>query len=70
MALWRAIRIEADKTIAEIRTELREVGGKIDAMSVRVSAYEIEQAELRGAMRILGRQTHTHEPKSDPTDDD
>ena len=38
-------------------------------MSVRVSEYEIEQAELRGAMRILGNQTHTHESTSDPTDD-
>ena len=80
LALWLAIRIEVDKTIAElrrelrearadVRTEIRKVGGKLDAMNVRASAYELEQARQRGMALILGRQTHTHEPKRDPTDD-
>ena len=67
--IWFAIRAENSRLKAELREDIRQVERRIDAMSVRVSAYEIEQAELRGAMRILGRQTHTHEPKRDPTDD-
>ena len=80
LALWLAMRIEVDRTIADLRRELREaraelktdirkVGGKIDAINVRASEYELEQARQEGMMRILGRQTHTHEPKRDPTDD-
>ena len=92
LALWFAIRIEVDKTIAEIRSEIREfrtkmrgeirevrtelkadiqrLDQKLDAMSVRVSEYELEQARQEGMMRILGNQTHTHESASDPADDD
>ena len=69
LALWRAIRIEADKTIAEIRTELREVGNKLDAMNVRASEHELERARQRGMALILGSQTLAREPKRDPTDD-
>ena len=92
LGLWLAIRIEVDKTIAEIRSEIREfrtelrseirevrtelkadiqrLDQKLDAMSVRVSEYELEQARQEGMMRILGNQAHTHESSSDPTDDD
>lgn len=81
LGLWFAIRIEVDKTIAEMRSEIREVrtelkadiqrlDQKLDAMNVRVSEYELEQARQEGMMRILGNQTHTHESASDPTDDD
>ena len=69
LALWRAIRIEADKTIAKIRTELREVGNKIDAMNVRASEHELERARQRGVALILGNQTRAREPNSDPSDD-
>ena len=80
LALWLAIRIEVDKTIAELRrelrearaelkTDIREVGGKIDAINVRVSEYELERARQRGMALILGNQTRAHEPKSAPTDD-
>lgn len=69
LGFWFAIRIEADKTIAELRSELREVKGKLDAMSVRPSEFEIAQAEIRGAMSILNRQTRAHKPKSAPTND-
>ena len=80
LALWLAIRIEVDKTIAELRhelrearaelrNELREVGGKIDAINVRASEYELERARQRGMALILINQTRAHEPKSDPTDD-
>ena len=81
LGLWFAIRIEVDKTIAEIRndlrearaelrTDIREVGNKIDAMSVRVSEYELEQARQEGMMRILGNQTHTYKPASGSADND
>ena len=69
MALWRAIRIEADKTIAEIRTELREVGNKLDAMNVRASEHELERARQRGMALILGSQTRAREPNSAPPHD-
>ena len=81
LGLWFAIRIEVDKTIAEMRSEIREVrtelkadiqrlDQKLDAMNVRASEYELEQARQEGIMRILGNQTHTHESASDPADDD
>ena len=81
MGLWFAIRIEVDKTIAEIRrerrktraevkTDIRAVNRKLDAMTARPSESEIKQAELRGAMSILNRQTRARKPKTDPTDDD
>ena len=81
LGLWLAIRIEVDKTIAELRIAIREfrtelkadiqrLDQKLDAMSVRVSEYELEQARQERMMRILGNQTHTHESKIDPTDDD
>ena len=80
LALWLAIRIEVDKTIADIRRELREaraelkadireVGNKIDAMSVRASEYDLERARQRGMALILGNQTRAHEPNSAPTHD-
>ena len=80
LALWFAIRIEVDKTIAEIRrerrktraelkTEIHKADGKLDAMSARPSESEIKQAELRGAMSILNRQTRARKPKTDPTAD-
>ena len=73
LALWLAIRIEVDRTIADLRRELREaraelktdirkVGGKIDAMNVRASAYELERARQRGMALILGNQTRAREP--------
>ena len=91
LGLWLAIRIEVDKTIADLRIAIREfrtelkadirevrtelkadiqrLDQKLDAMSVRVSEYELEQARQEGMMRILGNQAHTHESSSDPTDD-
>ena len=90
LALWLAVRIEIDKTIAELRSEIREfrtelrgeirevrtelkadiqrLDQKLDAVNVRVSEYELEQARQEGMMRILGNQTHTHESTSDHTD--
>ena len=67
LALWLAIRIEVDKTIAEIRDELRKVGNKVDAINVRASAYELERARQRGMALILGNQTRAREPNSAPT---
>ena len=80
LGLWFAIRTEVSRVRAELRGEIREVrtelkadiqrlDQKLDAMSVRVSEYELEQARQEGMMRILGNQTHTHESTSDPTDD-
>ena len=80
MALWLAIRIEVDRTIAglrrelrearaELKTEIRKVGGKIDAMNVRASEHELERAMQRGMALILGNQTRAREPNSDPPDD-
>ena len=77
LALWFAIRIEVDKTIAdlrrelrearaEVRTEIREVGGKIDAMNVRASEHELERARQRGVTLILGSQTRARKPKRAP----
>ena len=77
LALWLAIRIEVDKTIAElrrelreacaeVRTEIRKVGGKLDAINVRASAYELERARQRGMALILGSQTRAREPNSAP----
>ena len=79
--LWFAIRTEVARVRAEFRAEIQEsrtelkadiqrVDQKLDAMSVRVSEFELEQARQEGMMRILGLQTHTHEPQSDPTADD
>jgi len=81
LGLWFAIRIEVDKTIAELRSEIREVrtelkadiqrlDQKLDGMSVRVSEYELERARQEGMTRILGNQTHTHEPASGSADND
>ena len=80
LGLWLAIRIEVDKTIAEIRIAIREfrtelkadiqrLDQKLDAMSVRVSEYELERARHEGMMRILGNQAHTHESASAPAAD-
>ena len=80
LALWLAIRIEVDKTIADLRRELREarselkadireVGSKIDAINVRASEHELEQARQRGMALILENQTRAHKPNSDPPDD-
>ena len=77
LGIWLAIRIEVDKTIADLRRELREarselkadirkVGNKIDAMNVRASEYELERARQRGMALILGNQTHAHKPNSAP----
>ena len=77
LALWLAIRIEVDKTIAELRRELREaraelrteirkVGNKIDAINVRASEHELERARQRGVALILGSQTRAHKPNSAP----
>ena len=68
--IWFAIRTENARLKAELREDIREVERRIDAMSVRVSEFELEQARQEGMMRILGPQTHTHEPKGAPTDDD
>ena len=91
LALWLAIRIEVDKTIADLRIAIREfrtelkadirevrtelkadiqrLDLKLDAINVRASEYELERARQRGMALILGRQTHTREPKSAPSDD-
>lgn len=69
LALWFAIRIEVDKTIAELKTDIRAVNRKLDEMTARPSESEIKQAELRGAMSILNRQTRARQPKTDPTAD-
>ena len=70
----REVRTELRGEIREVRTELKadiqRLDQKLDAMSVRVSEYELEQARQEGMMRILGNQIHTHESASDPTDDD
>ena len=86
LALWLAIRIEVDRTIAELRrelrearaelkTDIREVGGKIDAMNVRVSEFELERARQRGVALILAAKpapanptaTRPTTPKPKPT---
>ena len=80
LALWLAIRIEVDKTIvdlrrelrearAELKTDIREVGNKLDAISVRASEYDPERARQRGMALILENQTRAPKPKSAPTDD-
>ena len=80
LGLWFAIRTEVARVRAELRAEIREVrtelrgeirrvDHKLDGINVRVSESELEQARQEGMMRILGLQTHTHESKSDPTDD-
>ena len=80
MGLWFAIRTEVARVRAELRAEIREVrtelrgeirgvDHKLDGINVRVSEFDLEQARQEGMMRILGLQTHTHESKSDPTDD-
>ena len=77
MALWLAIRIEVDRTIADLRrelrearaelkTDIREVGNKIDAINVRASEHELERARQRGVALILGSQTRAREPNSAP----
>ena len=69
----REVRTELRSEIRGVRTELRgEIRGvdhKLDGINVRVSEFDLEQARQEGMMRILGLQTHTHESKSDPTDD-
>ena len=35
LGLWFAIRIAVDKTIAELKTDIRAVNRKLDAMSAR-----------------------------------
>lgn len=76
--LWFAIRTEVARVRAELREEIREVRTelkgdiqrleqKIDALGVRVSEYDLEQARQEGMIAILGNQSHTHESGS-PSD--
>ena len=81
LGFWVAMRIEVNKTIAELRSDrrearaeseansnIREVGGKPYVMNVRVSDAEIRQAERRGAIRILILRSHYSPPRQQRAD--
>ncbi len=55
-----------------VRNEIAGLRGEMQAMSVRVSEAELEQARQEGANRVLERLAHGHEttPESEASDGD
>ena len=44
-----------------MRNEMREMKAEIQAVGVRVSDVELEQARMRGVMSVIQPQAHAHE---------
>ncbi len=66
--IWIGMRNELRESKSELRdmraelmSEIRDVGVRIDAVSVRVSDAELENARMQGAMSVIQAQSHSHD---------
>ena len=62
LAIWLNLRKEIRGMRAELVTEIRAIGaGARDAVGVRVSDAELENARMQGVMSVIQAQAHSHD---------